>query len=187
MARWMACVMVFAVFAAGMRLPASAAETGTIIVHMDYGAQVSGGEVMLYSVADAVEGGYRLKEFCGGGVIRQEDAHSADLALWLAKRCTFGGISKEADEKNTVEFSGLSQGLYVVVQTRAPAGWGCAAPFLVSVPLNGQWEILARPKQGELDTASPKTGQHPAPLFAAMCLVLSGLGLYLCAENLRKK
>ena len=187
MVRWMVCILVLAVLATGLGLPVAASETGKILVSMDYGVPVSGGEVVLYAVAEPVEGGYRLKEPYGGGVIRQEDAGSAELALWLAERCITGGISRELSEKNTAEFPGLKRGLYVVTQRTAPEGWNCVEPFLVSVPLNGQWEILARPKQAQLETPSPKTGQHPAPVFAAMGLVLSGLGLYLCAENLRKK
>lgn len=155
---------------------------------MDYGEGiVDGGEVALYHVAEPLEGGYRLKESYGGGAIRQEDACSPQLAQWLSEQAGFGGVRRLLDADGCGDFYGLTEGLYLLVQTQAPEGWQRAAAFLVPIPLNGQWEVLSCPKTAELLTESPQTGQHPAPLFAAMGMVLSGLGLYFCLENLRKK
>ncbi len=168
-------------------IPASAAQTGSIRVQLDYGTVEHKGEVELYSVAEPVEGGFRLKNGFGGGVIRQEEACSPELALWLAERISFGGICQRIDGQGKAEFPGLEKGLYLVVQTEAPEGWSRAVPFLVPLPLDGEWQVLACPKQGLLLTESPRTGQHPAPVFGAMGLVLSGTGLYLCIEKLRKK
>ena len=168
-------------------LPVAAEQTGIIQVVLDYGIQADNVEVTLYPAAEAVEGGYRLGDMFGGGLIRESEVFSPDLALWLSQRTFSGGIEKTADELGSVEFAGLEKGLYLLVQTRAPEGWGCAAPFLVPVPLDGEWEILSRPKQSQLLTRSPKTSQHPAPLFGAMGLVLSGMGLYFCLEKIRRK
>lgn len=180
-------VLAAALLTAGIGLPASAAQTGTIRVSLDYGVPVDRGTVVLYRVAEPLEEGYRLGEVFGGGFIRQEEACSAELACWLSERAASGGDIQSLDKTGTAVFSGLGEGLYLLRQTVAPEGWNCCAPFLVPVPLDGEWEILACPKQSELLTSSPKTGQHPAPLFAAMGLVLSGMGLYVCVEKIRKK
>ena len=189
MVRRLAWVLIAAVIAAGLGIPVSAAErTGTIRISMDYGKNgTDGGEVALYLVAEPLDTGYRLGEAYGGGIIRKEDACSPELALWLADRKIADGVLQKLDPQGTAEFTGLEEGLYLVLQTTAPQGWYCAAPFLVPVPLDGQWEVLAYPKNSVLLTESPKTRQRPMPLFAAMGLVLSGTGLYFCMEKLRKK
>lgn len=189
MVRRMVCVLAAAVLAVGLRLPAGAAEnSGSIRIAVDYGdSPVEGGAVVLYCVAEPAEGGYRLGERFGGGIIRQEDACSPELARWLAERAASGGVRQSLDPEGGTVFSGLEEGLYLAVQTEAPEGWYCAMPFLIPIPLDGEWEVLAYPKLSALLTESPKTGQHPAPLFAAMGLVLSGTGLYFCLEKLRKK
>ena len=187
MARWMLCFLAVVVAVSGAGIPATAAQYGSVQISMDYGVNAGGAEVVLYSVARPVEGGYRLDECYGGGVIRQDEALSPELAQWLAQRCTGEGIRCSLDESGNGKFTGLSQGLYMLIQTSAPKGWACTLPFLVSIPLNGEWEILAKPKKEELLTPPPKTGQHPAPIFASMGLVLSGLGLYMCFDKLRKK
>lgn len=187
MIRRMAAVLAALLLALGLGIPASAAQTGSIRVLLDYSETVDRGEVMLYSVAVPLEGGYRLQETFGGGIIRLEEACSPELAQWLAERISSEGVSQRLDDQGSTEFSGLERGLYLVVQTAAPEGWTCVSPFLVPIPLDGEWEVLACPKQSVLLTQSPRTGQHPAPLFGAMGLVLSGTGLYLCIEKLRKK
>ena len=174
------------ILATGLGIPALAAETGVIRVWMDYGG-CDGGAVTLYPVAAPGNGGYRLRDSLGGGFIRQEDACTPELAQWLLARGLPGGTDCKLDKEGSGVFSGLEAGLYLLVQTAAPEGWQNAAPFLVEMPLNGQWEVLAQPKTAQCMTESPRTGQHPAPLFAAMGLVLSGTGLYFCIEKLRKR
>ena len=189
MVKRLAWILTAAVLAAGLGIPVSAAEgNGAVRISMDYGENVTGGgEVALYYVAEPLDAGYRLGEAYGGGIIRKEDACSPELAFWLADRESAGGVCRKLDPQGMAEFTGLEEGLYLVIQTAAPQGWYCAAPFLVPVPLDGQWEVLAYPKSSVLLTESPRTGQRPAPLFAAMGLVLSGTGLYFCLEKLRKK
>lgn len=188
MVRRMVWVLAAAVLVMGLKIPVSAQSTGTIRISLDYGGDpVNRGEVVVYRVAEPLEESYRLAENYGGGVIRQEDAFSPELAQWLSERRGSEGMRQCLDPEGRAVFSGLEEGLYMIVQTEAPEGWYCAAPFLVSVPLNGEWEILACPKLSLVMTESPGTGQHPAPLVGAMGLVLSGTGLYFCIEKLRKK
>ena len=52
---------------------------------------------------------------------------------------------------------------------------------------------LALPTQGQMIcrevtvVESPDTGDHMNPVFTAMGLVLSGMGLYFCGEKIWKK
>ena len=187
MVRRIGLVLAAAVVAVTLGIPVSAAGAGMIRVKLDYGVPVEKGEVMLYAVAEPVEGGYRLEQAYGGGFIRREDACSPELAQWLSERTSFEGNSRKPDGEGNTEFTGLDEGLYLLIQSAAPEGWSCAAPFLVPLPLDGEWEVLACPKQAQLLIQSPKTSQKPEPLFAAMGLVLSGVGLYFCMEKLRRK
>lgn len=184
----MVWLLAAAVLVMGLQLPVSAESTGTIRVSLDYGdSPVDRGEVVVYRVAEPIGDSYRLAENYGGGMIRQTDACTPELAHWLSERTASVGIRQPLGPEGCAVFFGLERGLYLIVQTEAPEGWYCAAPFLVPVPLNGEWEVLACPKLSMLLTGSPKTSQHPAPLIGAMGLVLSGTGLYFCIEKLRKK
>lgn len=189
MVRKMAGFLWAMLLLAGMTRPVSAAEqSGTIRIRMAYGdASAEGAVVTLQYAGQPAEGGYRLSEVFGGGIIRMEDACSPDLAQWLSERTTVGGELGKLDSQGSIVFSGLEEGLYLITQEKAPMGWQCAAPFLVPVPLDGNWEVLAYPKQALLLTEPPRTGEHPAPVFGAMGLILSGGGLYLCIEKVRKK
>lgn len=178
-------VMIFS----GVKLSASAAETtGSIRVSFDYGNEpVNRGEVVLYYVAEAFGENYRLTEPLGGGIIRRQDMESAELAQWLALRAGDGGISRILDADGCAEYVNLKEGLYLLTQKEAPEGFYFAAPFLIPIPMYGQWEVYAKPKTSELLTQSPKTGQHPTHLIGAMGLVLSGAGIYLCVNKIKKK
>lgn len=189
MVRRMVCLLAAAVMVAGLTLPAEAAEqTGRILVSLNYGDMpVSSGTVVLHYVAEPLGENYRLTDILGGGIIRQEDAVSAKLAQWLGQQTGEGGTAHFLDADGCSEFSGLKKGLYLLIQRSAPEGYACVQPFLIPIPMDGQWEVQAYPKISLLLTESPKTGQHPAPLIGAMGLILSGTGLYFCLEKLRKK
>lgn len=189
MVRRMVCLLAAAVMAAGLTLPVEAAEDrGRILIALDYGdTPVNRGTVVLHYVAEPAGEDYRLTEILGGGIVKKEDALSAELAQWLGERTGQSGTAQFLDADGSTEFSGLEEGLYLLTQTEAPEGYACVQPFLIPIPMNGQWEVLAYPKNTVLLTESPKTGQHPAPLLGAMGLILSGTGLYFCLEKLRKK
>ena len=168
-------------------LPAAAGSGGKIHLCYDYGETVTEGTVILCRVAEPLEENYRLADWFGGGVIRQEDANSPELAQWLAERAGESGEKRFLDADGCAEFDGLEGGLYLVVQTEAPENFDCSVPFLIQMPLNGSWDIQAQPKTARILTESPRTAQRPAPLFGAMGLILSGSGLCVCLEKLRKK
>jgi len=189
MVRRVICFLAAAVLTAGLRLPASASQgQGEIRVSLDYGEEaVNRGTVVLRYVAEPLEGNYRLPEVLGGGIIRREESLSPELAQWLSLRAGQEETVRLLDADGCAVFSGLKEGLYLLIQTDAPEGYACAEPCLIPLPLDGQWQVQANPKTSVLLTESPKTGQHPIPLIGAMGLVLSGTGLYFCLEKLRKK
>lgn len=173
----------------GGALQAQAAEqTGIIRVNMNHGAtSATEAAVSLYHIGYPSQEGYRLSDSFGGGLIRREDIEFSDLAQWLSENVTWEGENQYLQEDGTAEFTDLREGLYLLVQTETVHGFLQAAPFLVPIPCNGMWEVTALPKMQELVTESPQTGQHPAPIIGAMGLVLSGMGLVVCLEKIRKK
>ena len=58
-------------------------------------------------------------------------------------------------------FSGLAEGIYLVVQTKAANGYEMFSPFLVSLPMreNGQWkyQVEAMPKIEVSVSGKPET------------------------------
>ena len=180
-------VLVFMLVRGGI-LQAQATERGIIRVSMDHGmASAESASVTLYPVGIPVENGYRLLESLGGGLVRQEDVQMADLAQWLEEKATEAGQTKYLRQDGTTEFEDLQTGLYLLIQTDTAEGFRKANPFLVPVPWNGSLDVTVLPSVQELWTESPKTGQHPAPLIGAMVMVLSGMGLVVCLDKIRKK
>ncbi len=134
------------------------------------------GEVALYYVGERIEGGYVLRDPYGGGFIKEEDAHSPALAQWLAESVDGEGRYRTLDAEGTAEFSQVSQGLYLLVQTETQRGYYPITPFLITLPYEGQWNIHANPKSQQ----SPHTGQNLVPFLGAAGMVLSGAGLLGC-------
>ena len=64
----------------------AAENRGSIQIRLDAGdLAVTNGAVTLYQVGITTEEGYRITEGFGGGIVRQEDADSGNLAQWLAE------------------------------------------------------------------------------------------------------
>lgn len=179
MFRRILCMMAAAAVVLGMPLiGAGAVQNGSIRVTIRRGAEtVSSGSVTLYPAGDAVSGGYRLKAAFGGGLVTREDADSPALARWLAEQAGENGTVLLLDADGSAEFSRLEEGLYLVVQQEAAEGYYPVSPFLVQLPLNGQWTVEAEPKAEQYPAESPRTGESPALAIAAGGMLLSGMGL----------
>lgn len=162
----------------GMPVRCLAAETGSMRVALGQEGQVTqGGSVTIYRVGTPISGGYRLSEDFGGGVVAWEDVYSVSLAAWLAELAEFGGTELLLDADGYADFTGLSQGLYLLVQEQATPGYYPMAPFVVELPYEGQWDIQANPKQEPLPEVNPRTGQSLLPVLACLTLPFSGLGV----------
>lgn len=189
MLRRLVCVLLSCgVLLGGAAQRTAASETGAIRVVLGNGrATVSSGAVTLYQAGEPVSGGYRLGADFGGGSVKQEDIGSAALAQWLAEQADSDGTVRLLDADGSAEFSRLEAGLYLIVQSEAIEGYYPMKPFLVALPDGEQWHVEAAPKTEELPTEPPPTGQHPAPILAAMGLIASGLGLLSLADRRNKR
>lgn len=132
---------------------------------------VTGGELTLYQVAEAVQqnADYSFQytngfENCG---VPLDNINDGSLAETLnAKRpATAAGIAKTVDAQGRVRYDDLAAGLYLIVQTKESANYETIAPFLVSVPMqeDGVWvyDVDATPKVG---TVTSKTPDTPTPM-----------------------
>ncbi len=183
MVRRVAVVLALVVSLWEVGLQTRAAGEGWIRVSVK--EEAAGTSVMLWRVADSIGEGYVLTDVFGGGIIRGEDTQAPELATWLTETAAAKGQKRMLDADGCADFSNLEEGLYLIAPE--DSGNGNFSAFLVTLPMSGSWEVLAKPKTRELLTQSPKTSDHPAPIFAAMGLILSGMGLAVCAEKLRKK
>lgn len=172
-------------------LPARAASgEGSIRVIVRSGGEpVSGCAVTLFRVGIPCEEGYRIVDSFGGGMVREADALSPHLAQWLAQMEGEPGLSRILDADGCARFRGLEEGLYLLLQSGGSGDYFPIQPFLMKLPYEGQWDVDAYPFTQLLytDTENPRTGQHPAPILGAIGMVISGIGLAICAGRKRKQ
>lgn len=169
--------------AAALSLPAQAGELGgSIRLDLEVGDfVVTNGAVKLYQVAQQGPEGYLVSDSFGGGLVKPEDALSSSLAQWLAQTAEDGGITRLLDADGCAEFSRLPDGLYLVVQSEKMDGFYPFEPFLVTIPMDGERDIQVSPPVFPIVAESPATGQDMQPFLGVAGMVVSGLGLALCA------
>lgn len=135
-------------------------KTGTIRVQLRdvyFPDKPIGGTLVLHRVGDALEVNSNLTfsltgSFSGSGV-SLSDLNASGLARKLAdyaEENNLQGHSVQADTNGFATFSGLSAGLYLVMQTEAVEGYLPVTPFLVSLPMysseSWNYSIEAAPK-----------------------------------------
>lgn len=163
---------------------------------------ISDGELTLYQVADIRTGNGGMSyhytngfEECGIDLGNLEDS---DLAGKIEKKISASAysVTKTTDAQGKVQYVDLTPGLYLIVQTKAAAGYEQISSFLVSLPLKqgdtwiydvnaspktegasadkttGTTEKTEKPVSG---TRLPQTGQMNWPI-----LVLAAAGIGMC-------
>ena len=162
-------------------------EGGSIRITLENGqGVVTEGEVTLYCVGFPVSDGYRLRKEYGGGIVKAEDAMSSSLGVWLAEMAADGEV-RLLDADGSAEFSGLEDGLYLVMQSETAEGYYPMESFLITIPYDGERLVQAYPKAERILTESPRTGQSPLPILGVIGMVLSGTGLIMCYEDRKRK
>lgn len=104
---------------------------------------VSGGSMTCYRVggihsADNGDLSFVLTgEFSGAGVslAKPDDPVTAQRLAFYAARNSIAGTTRTIGNDGTVTFTGLTPGLYLLVQREAAPGYYAAAPFLVTLPM----------------------------------------------------
>lgn len=180
MRRRFCCVLLAAWMLFGTcNAAAGAVNTGSITV--DWGEK--SGSVTLFKVGAPVSGGYVLGQEFGGGIITKKDVASRSLAQWLCEHVEYEGWTLPANDQAVAEFRNLEEGLYLVVQNGAADGYYPFLPFLVELPCEGQWNVLARPKMEPYSVESPLTGQEGDVYFHFFGMILSGTSVFLLLKK----
>jgi len=183
---WLLCIAACLIAAAPVAVAAE--NRGSIQVKLEAGdLAVTNGAVTLYQVGIKVEDGYRITEGFGGGIVRQEDTNSENLARWLAESAGETGISLFLDADGNAVFSELEEGLYILVQTERMDGFYPIYPVLLTIPDEERWDLQIYREPVPVVTELPKTGQSPIPFLGVLGMVLSSAGLVLCARKNRKQ
>ena len=182
-------MLLFLVLAALLSLSVSAGASemkGSVEVKLDAGElPVINGAVTIYLVGVPIEGGYRLLDRYGGGIVRVEDVGSRNLAFWLGE-LTDSGRELLLDVDGRVVFSGVEEGLYLVEQTQRMDGFYPFRAFLAEVPADGQWTRRFAPAVFPITDEPPRTGDLTLYL-GTLGMILSGGGLVCCGIWNRKK
>lgn len=191
MVRRLICFLLVLGWVIALGVPALAwAETGSIRVTLHNGdTVVPNGAVSLYYAGVPMAFDYRLTEDFGGGIVREQDALSPALALWLAEMAhEVTGVQRLLDADGSAEFSDLPEGLYLIVQTERSSGYHLMEPMMIQLPCQSQWQIQAYPKTEEIiyPVEIPPTGQSPAPFLGSAGMIVSGAGLLVCARRRRR-
>ena len=175
-------ILALLLTAAVLSLSANAAAAqmkGSVEVKLDAGElPVTNGAVSMYLVGVPTEGGYRLLDRYGGGVVRSEDVGSGNLAFWLAELAD-GGKELLLDVDGRAVFSGVEPGLYLMDQTHRMDGFYPFRAFLAEVPAGGQWTRRFEPVTLPITDEPPCTGDVTTYL-AVLSMALSGGGLVCC-------
>lgn len=175
-----------AAVALSLAVPARAAELqGEISVEVDSGlTDVTTRRLVLYRVGDETEGGYRITEEFGGGLVLYEDAFSPHLARMLSENQGNSGTFRMVDAANCALFTSVEPGLYLLVEEGDDP---MILPYMTAMPQNDRWQVQAYPAVRYYATENPRMGQHPGPILGAFGMVFSGIGLAVCASVKRKK
>lgn len=182
---WIAAIILALGF---VGIPAKAAQTGQVRVALDFAdGEVRNGAVTLYYVGQKKEVYYLLNREFGGGLVKLEDAQSPALAMWLSESAETEGTPRILDADGTAWFSGLQEGLYLLVQSEPIEGVDPFAPMLLPIPFNGSEELAVYPQYRLIVTQIPHTGDHPAPVLGAMGMVLTSLALVICFDKRHRK
>ena len=178
---------IAAMLAAWLLLACAALAAGPGSVTVTLRAEDAGQTtVQLYAVAEPEAGAWRYTEAfsaCTVPLTGRLEPLAAELAAYAGRAevlCT----AATADEKGVVCFAGLGEGLYLLMQAD-----GLFAPFLVTVPLDGDYTVDATPKMTLAPTAPtptpaptepklPQTGQlwWPVPVLAVLGLFCVAIG-----------
>lgn len=187
MKRKLLCALVALMLLGAMPGNCRGGEMGSMRVSLNRENQENkGGSVTIYRAGTPISGGYRLTEAFGGGVVAREDVYSVALAAWLAEQAKFGGTELLLDARGCADFTGLSEGLYLLVQQTPTPGYCPMAPFLVELPYEGQWDLQANPISEPLPEVIPQTGQSPLPILAALTLPYTGLAVAVLVRKRRR-
>lgn len=186
MGRKIICMLFAVGILALSAFPASAAGPGLIqVMPQEQGEPVSGGEVTLYAIGKAVEDGYRLSAELADWTVDITEIFDPDLAWWLAENIRTEGISKAVGDAGSVEYSGLEEGVYLMIQSRAAPGYQPFRPYIVVLPMSGQeWKAPTCPKVKRLSGDNPKTGDVGL-VMAGAGMAVSGAGLWVCGRRRR--
>lgn len=140
-------------------LPALAVQTGSISITMKYENEaVPGGTMTLYHVGTAQGSRYVLTDAFAESKVDLSDLASPETAAALAAYVRghhLAGTTENINEEGKVIFSGLRRGLYLLVQEKAAEGYSPVNPFLVTIPLDGTYEVDATPKMDPLKPDKP--------------------------------
>ena len=183
-----ACVL----FAVGLTMllavPAMAAEDGTIrITPHRAGEAIAGGSVTIYRVGTAAEDGYLIAGKDKNYLLPADELFFPETAAWVQRNAKADGLTKAVGTSGSVTFSDLQAGLYLVTQPQAASGYAPFRSFLLELPVDGiVWEAEAYPKAEKILSENPQTGDHPAPIIAAMALVLSVSVLFMMSDKGKK-
>lgn len=189
MYRRLLCILLAVSCVFSFALQAEAAGLGEITVQPHYSQTlIWGGEVALYWVGTAVEEGFRLRGSLANWIVKEQDIHSSAFLSWLMDRIYVTGIVSTVKKDVGAQFNGLQEGLYLVVQKTPAPGYRTFSPFLITLPTkDNKWQIHASPKVLPGDTGdNPQTADHFNPIFAAMIVAGSLLGLILLGEKRKK-
>lgn len=145
----------------------SAAGNGSISVTLrnpETGEAVSGGAMSLYQVGRPSGSSYVLTADFQQSGLALTNLTSPNLAadLWdYAQNKQLQGQTQTAGETGILTFSGLADGLYLIVQTQACEGYYAVSPFLVTVRYGER--VDATPKMEPLQPVPDEPEEPDTP------------------------
>lgn len=160
----------------------AAEHTGSIAIKLDAGElAVTQGSVTICHAGTITEGGYQLDDKLGGGFVRRDDAQSVELVQWIIRMDDSPeGISQALDVNGWASFSGLPDGLYLLIQEEHMEGFYPFQPFLVELSEESGRNLQLSPMVYPIVLEIPATGQGVQIFWGMLGMMGSGLGILGC-------
>ena len=161
-------------------------QMGTMQVIPEWcGQAIVEGTVSISRVGMKTEEGIVLTDGLANWSMDEMELRAGEWIGWLSQHTEGKKQTAVICSESGAEFKNLEKGIYLVEQLQSAEHFVPFRSFLQTIPENGQWDMILRPKlvyAGE----SPKTGDHPAPIIGAMGIGLGTAFLMVLVDSRKK-
>ena len=144
-----------------------------------------GAVASLYRVGDLTDNGCTISDGLADWNLSWEEIATDAFLQWASEQHWEEETSAELTEEQGICFTNLKEGLYLIAQKKTFQEHGRFEPFFAQISMNTGMDITCYPLVNAVPEL-PRTGDYPAPIFAAMALSLGTVFLVILIDNRRK-
>ena len=184
--KWMCLLWAVAVVTGVAAIGKGAEITGTVqIVPQCCGVPITEGWVSMRYAGTIAGDSIYLTDGLANWSAEAEELETGEWVQWILENSCEWELTRPVADGNGAVFTGVKKGIYLVCQMETDGRYQSFAPFFLKVPEGECWDVYRAPKMirnGE----SPRTGDRPAPIIAAMGLGFSAAVLMVLVDERKK-